>query len=219
MLTPQRIIHLILLAGILIALGVLWWRSPPSRKKTTDESFDGDVDDLQGNKILGIRINGTRVLQIGDSGLRFTPQGSATNQSALQYYYQDEVNLGSWRLGTATGPTAAVLSPTVRVHRIGNLVTLQVQSLGLVTFGSVPAKGVNAIVSEIALPAFLRPTSVRPTVYLSDLTKSSNPTTGLCTATINPDGRLQIERFTKAASFAGNKATLNLTSFVLQYLL
>jgi hypothetical protein len=218
MLTPQRIIHLFLFVSIVLTLGTLWWRTRASPQKRTDEPFDGEIDDLQGNKILGIRIKGTRVLQIGDSGIRFTPQGSSTNQSALQFYYQDDIDLGSWRLGTASGPTAAVLAPSIRVQRIGNLVTLQFRSLGLVTFGSVPAKGVNMILSEKALPDFLKPTIVQPTVFVSDLTKSNNPTTGLCTATVDAEGRIQIQRFTRAASLAGNKATLNLTSFVLQYL-
>lgn len=213
--------YAILLVCLVLLCGLIWWRAR-NRRMSQTEPFEGDVDDLQGNKTLGIRVKGTRVLQIGESGLLFTPQGLADNQSALQYYYVGEVNVGSWRLGSATGPAVAsgtVLSPTVLVQRIGNLVTIQVESLGLTTFGSTPAKGVTAILSEFALPSFLisKRTSTPPSTLVSDLSKNTNPTLGLCTATLE-NGRIRIERFNRSATFAGNKATLNLTSFVLQYL-
>jgi hypothetical protein len=218
----QNIIPWIVWASVVLVAGVLWWRSRVAASPSgTDESFDGDVDDLQGNKVLGIRINGTRVLQVGEAGLRFTPNGSSDNQSALQFYYQGEISVGSWRLGATTGPavtSGAVLSPTVRAVRIGNRVSIQVEGLGLTTFGAVPPKPVSTIVSETPLPSFLQPRSQSPGTFLLDTTKLSSPNTGLCVATVDSSGQIQIERFNKSATFAGNKATLNLTSFLLEYL-
>jgi hypothetical protein len=189
------------------------------RKQIASEFFNGDagaVDDLQGSKSLGIRINGTRQLTIEPGGLRFSPKGSALNQSLLQDYEYTTVNVGRWLMG---GATFTGLSPVVLVQRVGRLVSVQVKSIGAVTFGASPA-AVTTIESEVPLPSHMRPPDFQPNTLVVDQSNRKNKvlTFAFCVASIRTDGKIQIERY-NMGTFGGNKATLALDSFVIEYVL
>lgn len=192
------------------------------RKQIASEFFNGDpaaaVDDLQGNKSLGIRINGTRQLTVEPGGLRFSPNGSALNQSLLQDYEYTTVNVGRWLLG-GSGAAFTGLSPVVLVQRVGRLVSVQVKSTGAVAFGATPA-AVTSIEAELPLPAHMRPLDFQPNTLVVDQSNRKNKvvTFAFCVASIRTDGKIQIERY-NLGTFGGNKATLALDSFVIEYVL
>lgn len=182
------------------------------------EHFPNTPDDLHRSDSLGVVIDGKRQLEVNAGGLRFTPQGSETNQSLLQNYFQTEVNVGTWLVGNVAYPT--LLGTRLQIEVIGRLVTLVIPAGTATVFGTSPSKAVNMITSQTPL-SVLRPPQ---TVYAwgfdqTKRTDARNPTLGICIATLESNGVIIVQRYNRSATIGGRNAVMQLSSFVFQFVL